>query len=253
MSFTENTQAVISGGASGLGAGVAEAILKQNGKVVILDLKQPENPTIVEALGTSAHFIETDIANEESVNAAVEKAGHYLERCDLGVSCAGVLGPGRVLGKNGPMPGADFSRVIEINLVGAFLFTKAIADLMQKNNPVEGEKGVIVHTASIAGYEGQFGQAAYSASKAGVMGMILPVAREFAKYGVRIMALAPGMFDTAMLQGISEEALADLCSGVPFPKRLGRADEFASMVGQIYQNQMLNGSVVRLDGATRLQ
>ena len=216
--FNSNTQAIVSGGSSGLGSGVVEAILKKDGQVVILDIKQPESPNIVQALGKSAHFIETNIADEASVNLAIEKASEFLSRCNLAVNCAGVLGPGRVLGKQGPMAGDDFSRVININLVGAFLFTKAIANLMQNNSPLDSERGVIVHTASIAGYEGQFGQAAYSASKAGVMGMILPVAREFAKYGIRIMALAPGMFDTAMLQGISEDALAELCAGVPFSK-----------------------------------
>lgn len=251
--FNTDTQAIVSGGSSGLGAGVAEAILEKKGQVVILDIKQPESPIITQALGKTAHFIETNIADEASVTAAMNAAETILPRCNLGVNCAGVLGPGRVLGKQGPMPAADFSRVININLVGAFLFTSAIAGLMQKNSPLADERGVIIHTASIAGYEGQFGQAAYSASKAGVMGMILPIAREFAKYGIRIMALAPGMFDTAMLKGVSEEALDALCEGVPFPKRLGRSDEFAALVEQVYSNQMLNGSVIRLDGATRLQ
>ena len=173
---------------------------------------------------------------------------------NLLVNCAGIVGSARALGKNGPMPAEHFTRVVHINLVGTFLCDKAAALIMQKNTPnADGERGLLVHTSSVAAFEGQIGQAAYSATKAGVMGMTLPLAREFAAFGIRVMSIAPGIFHTPMMAGLPQEAQDSLAKQVPFPARLGRPEEFAQLVQAIFEIAMLNGETIRLDGAIRMQ
>ncbi len=246
--------AVISGGANGLGFAAAEALIARGGKVCLLDINAEQGAAAVARLGQRAHFIACDISNAEAVDAAVDAAAAHMGSITVCVSCAGILGNGRVLGKKGPMEAALFQRVININLVGAFLLTKAAARHMAVNADIAGQdRGVIVHTASIAAFEGQLGQAAYSASKAGVVGMILPLAREFAALKIRLMAIAPGMFDTGMLGGVSDEIRAQLCAAVPYPPRFGTPAEYATAVLNVIDNQMYNGSVLRLDGGARLQ
>ncbi|MBT8131369.1 MAG: SDR family oxidoreductase, partial [Gammaproteobacteria bacterium] len=192
--------------------------------------------------------------HEAQIEAAVAQATEKFGSITLSVSCAGILGAGRVLGRDGPMPGEKFSQVIQVNLIGSFLLAKAAAAAMAENpeNP-DGERGVIIQTASVAAYEGQIGQAAYSASKGGVVGMTLPLAREFARLGIRVVTVAPGIFHTPMMDGMPEHVRDSLGAQVPFPSRLGRPDEFAQLVGSIYGNPMINGTTIRLDGAIRMQ
>ncbi|MCO7222980.1 SDR family NAD(P)-dependent oxidoreductase [Pleionea sp. CnH1-48] len=248
-----NAKAIVSGGASGLGAAVVKHIVAAGGKAAILDINAEQGEAFAKELGDNAFFIQTDISNEQAVDNAADEAAANMGGINLAVGCAGVLGNGRVLGKKGPMPAEFFQRVVDINLVGSFLLTRAAARHMQNNEPDNQERGVIVHTASIAAYEGQLGQAAYSATKSAIVGMVLPLAREFARSGIRVMAIAPGMFETQMMDGVSDEIRQALYASVPFPSRFGQPEEFASMVSTIFENQMMNGSVVRLDGAARLQ
>ncbi len=253
MSF-KNTIAVVSGGASGLGLGVVKRIVEQGGKVAILDLNQEKGIEIESNHPDQILFIKTDISQEEQVESALNNAVDTFGSINLAVGCAGILGAGKILSKKGPMPLDYFKKVVDINLIGSFLLTRAAAAQMQKNQPDEqGQTGVIIHTASIAAYEGQQGQVAYSATKAAIVGMMLPLAREFARWGIRCMAIAPGMFETPMIDNVPEDIRQSLCASVPFPSRFGKAEEFAQMVEQINDNQMLNGSVIRLDGAARLQ
>jgi NAD(P)-dependent dehydrogenase (short-subunit alcohol dehydrogenase family) len=247
-------KAVVSGGASGLGHAVAARIVAEGGQVAILDVNEDQGRKAADALGEGAQFWRTDVSSEADVNAAVEAAAAGLGGINLAVSCAGILGAGRVLGREGPMPGEFFARVITVNLVGTFLLAKAAAARMQHNEPnAEGERGVIVNTASVAAFEGQVGQAAYSSSKAGVAGMTLPLAREFARLGIRVNTIAPGLFLTPMMEGMPEHIQESLAAQVPFPSRLGRPAEFADLVACICTNSMLNGETIRLDGAIRMQ
>jgi NAD(P)-dependent dehydrogenase (short-subunit alcohol dehydrogenase family) len=253
MSF-KNTHAVISGGASGLGLAVVERIVSQGGKAAILDINQEIGEKIASKKPEQVLFIKTDISQESDVDLAVDKAVEQFGSLNLAVGCAGVLGAGKIISKKGPMPADYFRKVIDINLMGTFLLTRAAARHMQNNQPDENnESGVIVHTASIAAYEGQLGQVAYSATKSAIVGMMLPLAREFARSGIRCMAIAPGMFETPMMANVPDEIRAQLAAGIPFPSRFGTTQEFAKMVEHIKENQMLNGSVIRLDGAARLQ
>ena len=253
MSF-KNSYAVVSGGASGLGLAVVNRVVQQGGKVAILDINEEAGQSVASEHPEQVIFIKTDISNEQQVDAAVDQAAERFGCINLAVGCAGVLGAGKIIGKKGPMPAEFFQKVININLMGTFLLTRAAAKHMQNNSPNESkERGVIVHTASIAAYEGQLGQVAYSATKSAIVGMMLPLAREFARSGIRCMAVAPGIFETPMMANVSDEIRESLCAGVPFPSRFGTADEFAQMVEHINQNQMLNGSVIRLDAAARLQ
>jgi NAD(P)-dependent dehydrogenase (short-subunit alcohol dehydrogenase family) len=253
MNFSE-VKAVVSGGASGLGAGVAKAIIEAGGQVALLDINEEQGKAYAEQLGDNALFLKTDISKDADVVAALDHANDAFGGINLAVGCAGVLGNGRILSKKGPMPVEFFQKVVDINLVGSFLLTREAAKHMQRNQPNEqGERGVIIHTASIAAYEGQLGQAAYSATKAALIGMILPTAREFARDGIRAMAIAPGIFETPMMEGVSDEIRQALYDSVPFPSRFGTPAEFALTVKHIVENPMLNGSVIRLDGACRLQ
>jgi NAD(P)-dependent dehydrogenase (short-subunit alcohol dehydrogenase family) len=244
--------AVVTGGASGLGNGVAQHIRAQGGKVAILDWQEEAGAAAAKSIGASFH--KCDVTSESQVNAAMEAARIAMGGINLLVNCAGVIGAGRVLGKEGPMPGEFFQKVVTINLVGTFLCDKAAAAIMQNNAPAEdGERGVLIHTSSVAAFEGQIGQAAYSATKAAVAGMTLPIARELARFGIRCMSIAPGTFLTPMVASMTPELQDSLGKQVPFPSRLGRPDEFARLVQTIFEIPMLNGETIRLDGAIRMQ
>jgi len=247
-------KAIVSGGASGLGNSVARRIIDAGGQVAILDVNDELGRAAAAELGDNAIFARTDVSSEDQVVAAVAQAVEAFEYINFCVNCAGILGAGRVLGRDGPMPGDLFARVIQINLIGTFLLSKAAADAMQGNEPnQEGERGVIVNTASVAAFEGQIGQTAYSASKAGVAGMALPMAREFARIGIRVNTIAPGIFMTPMMEGMPPEIQESLGAQVPFPSRLGRPEEFSDLVAYVYSNPMLNAETIRLDGAIRMQ
>jgi NAD(P)-dependent dehydrogenase (short-subunit alcohol dehydrogenase family) len=247
-------RAVVTGGASGLGLATAARIVDAGGQVALLDVNEQQGMASARDLGAHAVFLRTDVADEKSVQQAMHQATGFMGGITLAVNCAGVLMPGRALGRKGPMPAAQFSRVVQINLVGSFIVAKEAAAVMQKNEPnSDGERGVIINTASVAAFEGQVGQAPYSASKGGVVGMMLPLAREFARFGIRVNTIAPGIFLTPMMASLSEEIRASLGAQVPFPSRLGRPDEYADLVACIYGNAMINGETIRLDGAIRMQ
>lgn len=249
-----NAKAVITGGASGLGFATAQKIIEAGGHAVLLDINDEQGNKAAKQLGDKAHYISTDVSNEQAVQSAVKKAHELMGGLNFAVNCAGIVAPGRVLGREGPMQSDYFSRTIMINLVGSFNVAKEAANLMQQNEVNEGgERGVIINTASVAAYEGQIGQAGYSASKGGIVGMTLPLARELARFGIRVMTIAPGIFMTPMMASLPEDAQASLAAQVPFPPRLGRADEYADLAAYIYTNQMLNGETIRLDGGIRLQ
>ena len=247
-------RAVVTGGASGLGLGVADYLASRGAQVVLLDIQDEPGRAAATRIGATARYVRCDVTAESEVNAAMDAAASAMGGIDLLVNCAGVIGAGRVLGRNGPMAGDFFAKVVHINLIGTFLCDKAAAALMQRNTPnADGERGVIIHTASVAAFEGQIGQAAYSATKAGIAGMTLPMAREFAAFGIRVVAIAPGIFHTPMVGGMTPEVQASLASQIPFPARLGRPDEYARLVESIYEIAMLNVETIRLDGAIRMQ
>jgi NAD(P)-dependent dehydrogenase (short-subunit alcohol dehydrogenase family) len=199
-------------------------------------------------------FIKTNVTSENEVQNAVIEASNFMDGMTLAVSCAGVVGAARALGREKPMPVEFFSQTIQVNLIGSFLVSKEAANIMQNNKPnADGERGVIINTASIAAFEGQIGQAAYSASKGGIVGMTLPLAREFARIGVRVNTIAPGIFKTPMVAGMTQDLQDSLGKQVPFPPRLGRPEEYADLVESIYRNAMINGETIRLDGAIRMQ
>ena len=249
-----DVRAVVTGGASGLGNAVARHLIAQGGRVALLDLQDGPGAQAAKELGAQAHYFNCDVTSEAAVNAAMGAAATALGALNLLVNCAGITGSARTLGKAGPMPGELYTKVIHVNLIGTFLCDKAAAALMQHNVPnAEGERGVIVHTSSVAAFEGQIGQAAYSATKAGVVGMTLPLAREFAALGIRVMSIAPGIFHTPMLAALPAEVQDSLARQVPFPARLGRPEEFARLVQAICEITMLNGETIRLDGAIRMQ
>jgi NAD(P)-dependent dehydrogenase (short-subunit alcohol dehydrogenase family) len=250
----DRARAVVTGGASGLGLAVAKRVVAAGGRVTLLDLQQEAGAAAARALGERAGFRSCDVADAAAVDAAVRAAAGSMDGLTLAVACAGVATPGKLLGRDGPLGADAFARVLNVNAVGTFNLARVAADLMQHNAPEEGgERGVIVHTASVAAWEGQIGQVAYSASKAAVVGMVLPMARELARYGIRVMAIAPGLFSTPMLAGLPQEVQDSLGAQVPFPPRLGRPEEFAELVAAIYANAMLNGGTIRLDGAIRMQ
>lgn len=247
-------KAVVSGGASGLGLATAERIIAAGGHAVLLDINEEQGAKSAAALGNRARFVHTDVADESSVQSAMQSAAEFMSGITLAVNCAGILLPARVLGREGPLPVDSFTRTVTINLVGSFILAKEAANIMQHNEPTaDGERGLIINTASVAAFEGQIGQAAYSASKGGVVGMMLPIARELARFGIRVNTIAPGIFLTPMMAGLPEEVQQSLGAQVPFPPRLGRPDEYADLVAAIYGNTMLNGETIRLDGAIRMQ
>ena len=245
---------VITGGASGLGAATARLLVAQDAKVVMADLNQQAGDALAAELGANARFQATNVADEVSARACVDAAVANFGAVHGLVNCAGVAPGEKVLGKNGPHPLDVFARTININLVGTFNMIRLASEAMNRNAPnAGGERGVIVNTASVAAFDGQIGQAAYSASKAGVVGMTLPIARELARFGIRVMTIAPGIFETPMLLGLPTEVQDSLGKMVPFPSRLGRPAEYAELVKHIVENAMLNGEVIRLDGAIRMQ
>jgi NAD(P)-dependent dehydrogenase (short-subunit alcohol dehydrogenase family) len=247
-------RAVITGGASGLGLAVAERIIADGGRVFIVDIDEAKAAAAAARLGQDSGARRCDVADEAEVEAAISEAATHMGGLTAAINCAGILGAGRVLGKEGPMPLALFERTIRVNLLGSFNVAKAAAARMQANEAgADGERGVIVNTASIAAFEGQIGQAAYSASKGGVVGMTLPMAREFARIGVRVMTIAPGVFHTPMVEGTPQAVYDSLCAQVPYPSRLGAPEEFADAVAYVLRNRYMNGGVIRIDGAIRLQ
>ena len=246
-------RALVTGGASGLGFAAARALAASGGRVALLDLNAEAGAAAVAELGSAASFHRVDVTSESAVDASVAEAASRMGGLDVAVNCAGIGTPRRMLGKDGPMPGDFFRKVVEINLVGTLLVTKAAAAAMQKNGPnADGERGVVVMTASVAAFDGQIGQVAYAASKSGIVGMTLPMARELASSGIRVVTIAPGIFLTPMLAGLPAEAQESLGKQVPFPSRLGRPEEYAKLVQQIVENPMLNGETIRLDGAIRM-
>ena len=249
-----NARAVITGGVSGLGFAVAQHLVANGGKVALFDVNDDKGAAAVAELGeANARYFRTDVTDEAGVIANVDAAREFLGGLNAAINCAGILGAGRVLGRDGAMKLSQFQTTVMVNLVGSFNVAKACAERMQGNGAgADGERGVIVNTASVAAYEGQIGQAAYSASKGGVVGMTLPMARELARFGIRVMTVAPGIFWTPMVDGMPDEVQQSLAASIPFPSRLGKPEEFADLVGYILGNPYLNGETIRLDGATRL-
>jgi NAD(P)-dependent dehydrogenase (short-subunit alcohol dehydrogenase family) len=244
---------LVTGGGSGLGAATARMFVAAGANVLIADVNRPAGEATAAELGAQARFAPTDVADEASVQAAVRAAGEAFGGLHGAVNCAGIAIAERTLGKNGPHPLDSFTRVVMVNLIGTFNVIRLASAAMAENQPsASGERGVIVNTASVAAFDGQIGQAAYSASKGGVVGMTLPIARDLARLGIRVMTIAPGIFETPMLAGLPEAARQSLGQQVPFPSRLGRPDEYAALVRQIVENEMLNGEVIRLDGAIRM-
>jgi NAD(P)-dependent dehydrogenase (short-subunit alcohol dehydrogenase family) len=251
MNFAE-TRAVITGGASGLGRAVAERVIAAGGKAALLDLQEAVGANVAATIGAS--FFKCNVAVESEVVAAIEGAAKALGGLTLLVNCAGVVGAGKLLGREGPMAGTFFENVVRVNLVGTFLCDKTAAAIMQHNTPNEdGERGVIIHTSSVAAFEGQVGQVAYSATKAALAGMTLPIARELARSGIRCVSIAPGIFMTPMLASLPPDVQDSLGKQIPFPARLGKPSEFAQMVQSIVEIPTLNGETIRLDGAIRMQ
>ena len=245
--------ALITGGASGLGEACGRLLVKSGAKVALLDLAEEQGQKLAAELGDNALFIKTDVTDENQVASAVAQTLEKFGAVQVAINCAGVGIPAKVLGKDGPMSMGHFNKVVQINLMGTMNVIRLAAAEMVKNPAGEdGEKGVVINTASAAAFEGQVGQAAYSASKAAVAGMTLPIAREFADYGIRVLTIAPGLFETPMLLGLPEKVQVSLGQSVPFPKRLGKPDEFAGLVKHLIENRMLNGEVIRLDGAIRM-
>jgi NAD(P)-dependent dehydrogenase (short-subunit alcohol dehydrogenase family) len=251
MQSTHSTVALVTGGASGLGEATVRRLHADGAAVVVLDLPSSPGEALAKELGDRARFVPTDVRDETQVQAAIDVA-RELGTLRIVVNCAGVGTPGRVVGKRGPLPLEQFANVININLIGTFNVLRLAASAMLENDPVDADRGVIVMTASIAAYDGQIGQAAYAASKGGVVGLTLSAARDLADKGVRVMTVAPGTFMTPMLAGLPPEATAALEAQVPHPSRLGTPDEYASLVRHIVDNGMLNGEVIRLDGALRM-
>jgi NAD(P)-dependent dehydrogenase (short-subunit alcohol dehydrogenase family) len=249
-----DTRAIVSGGVSGLGLAAASRIVAAGGQVVLLDINQSQGAAAVAAFGARAAFIATDVTRESEVDAAIEQARARMGSISAAISCAGIGTAGRFVGRQGAMPAEFFRKLIEVNLIGTALVCKSAAVAMQHNAPdADGGRGVIVMTASVAAFDGQIGQVAYAASKGGIVAMTLPMARELASSGIRVLTIAPGVFLTPMMASMPPEVQQSLGSQVPFPSRLGRPDEYASLVAQILENPMLNGETIRLDGAIRMQ
>ncbi|WP_295697154.1 SDR family NAD(P)-dependent oxidoreductase [Lapillicoccus sp.] len=251
MQINDSTVAVVTGGASGLGKATTRRLVADGAKVIILDLDSSPGADLAAELGRAVTFMPTDVRDQDQVQAAIDVATAQGE-LRIAVTCAGVGTPGRVVGRNGPHPLDVFRRVVEVNLIGTFNVLRLAAAAMLSNEPRQGDRGVVVMTASIAAYDGQIGQAAYAASKGGVVGLTLSAARDLADKSIRVVTIAPGTFMTPMLAGLPPEATAALEAGVPHPSRLGRPDEFASLVRHVIDNGMLNGEVIRLDGALRM-
>ncbi|MBM4383820.1 MAG: 3-hydroxyacyl-CoA dehydrogenase [Deltaproteobacteria bacterium] len=247
--------AIVTGGGSGLGEATSREIVARGGRVTILDLGRSKGAEVAKSLGDAAQFCEADVANEAQVQAAVDATVAKFGLVNIVVNCAGIGTAGKTVDKEGKPFNLDlFRKTIEVNLIGTFNVIRLSAAKMQTNAPnAGGERGVVINTASVAAFEGQIGQCAYSASKGGVVGMTLPIARDFASVGIRVCTIAPGLFLTPMLMGLPEPARASLGKQVPFPSRLGNPEEYAALACHIVENPMLNGEVIRLDGAIRMQ
>ncbi len=244
---------LITGGASGMGEACVRRFAGQGARVVILDLAEEKGQALAAELGGNVAFVKTNVSSETEVQAAVDLALSRFGRVDVAINCAGIAPPAKTLGKEGPHALELFKKVIDINLVGTFNVIRLAAWAMNRNEPnKEGERGVIINTASVAAYDGQIGQAAYAASKGGLVSMTLPIARDLARHGIRVMTIAPGLFQTPLFDGLPAEAVASLGQQVPFPPRLGRPDEYAQLAQAILENPMLNGETIRLDGAIRM-
>ena len=244
---------LVTGGASGLGAATVRMVVGAGGRAVIADLKDAEGAALARELGAHARFVRCDVTDEANAASAVRAAADAFGALHGLVNCAGIVHAERVVGKDGPHTLAGFQRAVAINLTGTFNLIRFAAEVMAAGAPnAEGERGVIVNCASVAAFDGQIGQAAYAASKAGVVGMTLPVARELARHGIRVMTIAPGIFETPMMSSLTPDVQASLGKMVPFPPRLGRPAEFAALVRAIVENPMLNGETIRLDGAIRM-
>lgn len=256
MHFT-NTTALVTGGASGLGEATARLFHAQGANVILVDLNEQRGHALAAELGEKVRFIKTNVADEADVQAAVDLAMQAFGALHIAVNCAGIAEARKTIGKvegvYGPHSLAAFEKTIKVNLIGTFNVIRLAAFAMERNEPnAEGERGVIINTASVAAYDGQIGQAAYSASKGGIVGMTLPIARDLAKSGIRVMTIAPGLFETPLLAALPEDARISLGQQVPFPSRLGRPQEYAMLAKAIVENPMLNGEVIRLDGAIRM-
>lgn len=248
---TDDVTAIVTGGASGLGAAVARRLTDDGAKVVIFDMNENEGVALAEAIGGG--FYKVDVADETSVDAALSSAEDEFGTARVLVNCAGIAPPAKVLSRDGePQPLSAFSKIVTVNLIGTFNVTSKFAARLHKAEPLGEERGVVVNTASVAAFEGQIGQAAYAASKGGVAAMGLPIAREMARFGIRVNTIAPGIFLTPMLESLPQDAQDSLGRQVPFPSRLGKPSEFADLVAAIIGNPMLNGEVIRLDGAIRM-
>ena len=244
---------IITGGASGLGGATVDMVVRAGGRAVIVDVNQQAGCAVAVRLGDRVRFVKADVTSDADVQGAVDTAARQCGGVHGLVCAAGIAVAERVLPREGVQPLAHFTRTININLVGTFNAVRLAAAAMATNTPNDsGERGVVVTTASVAAFDGQIGQAAYAASKGGIVAMTLPIAREFARIGVRIMTIAPGTFDTPLLAGLPEAARESLAQQVPFPSRLGRPEEYAALVQHIFENEMLNGDVIRLDGAIRM-
>ncbi len=251
MDFSK-VHAIISGGGSGLGEATAEAVVQAGGFASIVDVDDKGLGAVNKRLGERCLAIKADVTDEKAVQTAVSESVDAFGPLTLAVNCAGVATPGKILGREGVLALADYARVIRINLIGTFNLLKAAADSMQNNELKGEERGVIVNTSSVAGTDGQIGQAAYASSKGGVIGLTLPAARELARHAIRVVTVAPGLFETPMLAGLPEEAKESLIASTLHPHRLGQSDEYAKLVHHIYENTMLNGETIRLDGSVRL-
>lgn len=246
--------AVVTGGASGLGRATVERLVRDGGRAVIVDLPRSPGADLAKALGDQALFCPGDVTSPDDVSAALDAAVARFGGIQVLVNCAGIGLAEKTVGKRGPADLAAFSRVIQVNLIGTFNAIRLAAARMAANTPGEdGERGVVVNTASVAAFDGQIGQAAYSASKGGIVGMTLPIARDLAELGIRVVTIAPGLFDTPLLASLPEPVRLSLGKQVPFPSRLGRPAEYAALAAHIVENPMLNGETIRLDGAIRMQ
>jgi NAD(P)-dependent dehydrogenase (short-subunit alcohol dehydrogenase family) len=247
-------KAIVTGGASGLGRATASRLIAGGGRVAILDLARSSGADAARELGDRAAFVAADVTTGDALASAVDQARAHLGGLNVLVNCAGIGTATRTVGRSGPARLDEFTMVIQVNLIGTFNCIRLAAAEMAKNEPgADGERGVIINTASVAAFDGQIGQAAYSASKGGIVGMTLPIARDLASLGIRVMTIAPGIFDTPLLGTLPEPIRASLAKQIPFPQRLGRADEYAALAVHIVENVMLNAETIRLDGGIRMQ
>lgn len=248
------TIAIVTGGASGLGEATVREIVSGGGKAAILDVQEEKGVKLADELGENAIFVRADVTDEESVTTALNTAVQAFGSINAAINCAGIGVAEKTVSKRGPHSLDSFSKVIQINLIGTFNVIRLASEVMAGNEPNgDGERGVIINTASVAAFDGQIGQAAYSASKGGIVGMTLPIARDLSSKGIRVMTIAPGLFDTPLFAGLPEEAKSALGAMTPFPKRLGMPSEYAKMAAAVIDNPMLNGETIRLDGAIRMQ